>query len=81
MITNDEVQRVLQPWLSEADCGDEEKFSILGSPSSKRFVIQFKGTVGLAQRRARKAHELFRDQDDQFWTFPGTITSLVGRST
>ena len=76
-VTTVEVNRVLRPWLLEADC-DESKAEITSPDVGQRFVIRFKGPPGIAERFLRKAHQLLRDQRGVWRTFEPNIAAGGG---
>jgi len=81
IVPKTEIERVLRPWLEEAEC-DARLAEIVGPDSNRHFTIQFKGNAGIANANLKKARSLLRDEHG--WrtftpcTAPGgsTTTSL-----
>ncbi len=68
-----EVTKAFQPWLSEAGCDSDAQVAVLGPDTSRRFVVQFKGSAGLAENRLRKARGLLRSVAGEWRQFPVPI--------
>jgi hypothetical protein len=79
-VNKGDITRILRPWLLEADC-DESEAEIMGHDVARRFIIQFKGSAGLAVRYLKKAQQLLRDQHGSWRTFDEPQLAASGGST
>ena len=80
LVSKPEVERALRPWLMEAGC-DDGKAKILGPDSSRRFVVQFKGSAHSAKLAASKARSLLRGHDGSWRHFEPPSLAAGGGTT